>query len=629
MKPAVHKQRYCIFMYKFESGGKMRCARLFSLILLFSSINTLKAQDGFTTIPAACYEIVDGVTGIKVDVQVNEFLISTTELTQREFFEIMQYNPSHHQGAEYPVENVSWWESIRYCNLRSIKQGLEPCYDLSTGECDLSRNGYRLPTDAEWSLAGGNDTGYSAETIQQYGNIGSANTENIPELKKDLAEKGTGKVASYPPNEFGLYDMLGNVWEWCNDFKNPERNIPVPLKNPQGPSWGAERVIRGGSFISLASGWGRGYRSSMKPDYNSRFTGFRICRTTGAKKNIQVGGAPEWFEPYNSIPEGFENNTGNLSSLITDSQGRMIKSVARWQEKRKLLKEKWMKLLGTITQPPPEPNVKPVQTFKEEIYTGKLMYLQVEPDFWEKIYLMIPDEPLTVPTPAVIVPYYDVDTPAGKNLGGRSFSPMGVRSFAYLMVQQGYIAVAVRWFGESYGENYGEAVANLKLRHPELMGLGKWAWDAHRVVDYLYTLPEVDRKNIGIIGHSLGGKMSVYAAAADERITAVVASELGIGLDFSNYEDYWYFGDYIRRLDKSTDHHELLGLIAPRPFLLIGGDSSDNDKSWYFINAAREVYSLFDQPQNIGYFNHRTGHSPTPESVRLAVEWLKHFLNGK
>jgi len=123
--------------------------------------------------------------------------------------------------------------------------------------------------------------------------------------------------------------------------------------------------------------------------------------------------------------------------------------------------------------------------------------------------------------------------------------------------------------------------------------------------------------------------MSLYAAAADERITAVVASELGIGLDFSNYEDYWYFGDYIRNIDKSTDHHELLGLIAPRPFLLIGGDSSDNDKSWYFINAAGEVYSLFDKSQNIGYFNHRTGHSPTVESVRLAVEWLKHFLSSR
>ena len=91
-------------------------------------------------------------------------------------------------------------------------------------------------------------------------------------------------------------------------------------------------------------------------------------------------------------------------------------------------------------------------------------------------------------------------------------------------------------------------MANLKLRHPNCTGLGKWVWDSHRLLDYLYTLPEIDRENIGIIGHSLGGKMSLYAAAFDPRIIAVVSSELGIGLSFSNYEDYWYFGDFIKKI---------------------------------------------------------------------------------
>ncbi|HUU29130.1 MAG TPA: SUMF1/EgtB/PvdO family nonheme iron enzyme [archaeon] len=601
-------------------------AQCLTMFLLVSSMNTLKAQNNFITVPATAYEVVDGITGIGVDVQIDEFIISKTELTQKEFFEITGYNPAYHQGPEYPVENVSWWECIRYCNLRSIKEGLETCYDLATGECDFSRNGYRLPTKAEWSLADSNDTNYSLETIHDYGNIGSANDENIAQLKKELNEKGTKKAGSYPPNKLGLYDMLGNVWEWCFDKSGSGKEVPIPLVNPQGPSWGPERVIRGGSFLSLASSWGREYSSSMKPEYKSRFTGFRVCRTTGRHEIGKRIDDQKWFEPYNNVPEGFENNTGDLSSLVKDAKGQAIKSVSGWQEKRKLIRAKWSKLLGTMPLAPPEPNVKLIRTFKEEIYTGHMMYLQVEPDFWEKIYLMIPDKPLAEPTPVVIVPYYDVDTPAGKNMSGRTYTPMGVRAFAYLMVQQGYIAVAVRWFGESYGENYGEAVANLKLKYPELTGLGKWVWDAQRLVDYLYTLPEVDQNNIGIIGHSLGGKMSLYAAAMDERITAVVCSELGLGLTFSNYEDYWYFDDSIRRIDKATDHHELLGLIAPRPFLLIGGDDADSDKSWYYINSAREVYTLFGNPRNIGYFNHRTGHTPTPEAVRLSVEWLKHFL---
>src|SRR5438093_1162503 len=254
------------------------------------------------------------------------------------------------------------------------------------------------------------------------------------------------------------------------------------------------------------------------------------------------------------------------------------------------------------------------------------MELQVEPDFWEKIYLMIPDKPLRQPVPAVIVPYYDVDTPAGKNMGGRSFTPMSVHSFAYLMVQQGYIAVAIRWFGESYGESYDEAVANLILRHPHSTGLGKWVSDAQRLLDYLSSLPEVDHDHLGIIGHSLGAKMALYAEAMDERITAVVASEGGIGLSFSNYDDYWYFGDFIHNWDKSVDQHELLALIAPRAFLLIGGDEYDTDKSWYYINSAKLVYNLLQKPQHIGYFNHRSGHTPTPLAVERSIEWLRHFL---
>jgi len=603
--------------------------RFISLFLQLVSIGYLHAQTEFVTIPATSSTIVDGLTGIKVDVSLSEFMIAATELTQKDFSQLMGYNPSFHQGPDHPVENVSWWEAVRYCNLRSLKEGLQPCYDLSTGECDYSKNGYRLPTEAEWELADSSQTPYTRETAHQYGNIGSSNSESLTVLKKELSERGTKKVGSHRANYFGAYDMLGNVWEWCSDYFNRVKDTPVPLTDPRGPSWGPERALRGGSFISLSGNWSRGYRSCMRPEYRSRFTGFRLCRKTGRETAEKRPSNAGWFEPYNRVPAGFENNTGSLPPLLRDSKGRPVATAEQWLEHRKQIEAKWAKLLGEMPKLPAGVNVKPVKTFQEERYTGKLMYLQVEPDWWEKIFLMIPPKPLARPTPVVIVPYYDVDTPAAKNMGGRSYMPHGVRSFAYLMAQQGYIAVAIRWYGESYGENYAEAVANLKIRHPGLSGIGKWVWDAQRLVDYLYTLPEVDRKNIGIIGHSLGAKMSLYAAAFEPRITAVVASEPGIGLTFSNYEDYWYHDQTIRGIEKHTDHNELLGLIAPRPFMLIGGESADNDKSWYYINSAREVYSLFNKQENIGYFNHRTGHTPTPESVRLAVEWLKHFLDSE
>jgi pimeloyl-ACP methyl ester carboxylesterase len=130
-----------------------------------------------------------------------------------------------------------------------------------------------------------------------------------------------------------------------------------------------------------------------------------------------------------------------------------------------------------------------------------------------------------------------------------------------------------------------------------------------------------------MIGHSLGGKMTLYAAAMDRRVAAAVSSEPGIGLRFSNYDDYWYLSEEaVERPREPFDQHELLALIAPRPFLLIGGESADTDKSWHYINAAKAVYKVNGKPEQLGYYNHRQGHSPSPESFELSLEWLEHFL---
>ena len=576
-------------------------------------------------VPAAVMERVDGATEVPVKVTVREFLIGTTEVTQSEFLEIVGYNPSIDRGDQKPVENVSWWEAIRYCNLRSLKEGLEPCYDLGGGDCDFSCSGYRLPTEAEWEQARGKVIGQSPEEIARFAYLGSTETKSTRDLMQRV-KKGTERVASRKPNAIGLYDVLGNVWEWCNDFNDPDRDTISSFVQPAGPSWGPERVLRGGSYVTIQGHWSRSFRSSIRADHKSRFVGFRVVRRSSSEASGAQRDKEVWLETFNQTPEGFEGNLGCLSSLIDLGSDSRIAKVEDWEKRRVVLKNKWKDLMGVPSLVPSTPDVKLIKSITTRHYRGRLMYLRTEPDSWEKVFLMMPLGPLRQPTPAVIVPYYDVDVPAGENLGGRSFRPPSVRSFAHLLVRQGYITLAVRWFGESYGVNYNEAVANLKARHPRCTGLGKWVWDAHRVVDYLSTLPEVDQDRIGIIGHSLGAKMTLYAAAMDDRIDVAVFSEGGIGLEFSNYEDYWYWGESIEEIPEQADHHELLGLMAPRPFLLIGGDNADNDKSWYFVNAAKEVYELFGRPEAIGYFNHRTGHSPTPESVHLAIEWFKFFF---
>jgi hypothetical protein len=322
-----------------------------------------------------------------------------------------------------------------------------------------------------------------------------------------------------------------------------------------------------------------------------------------------------WFEPYSQVPSGFAGQTGGLSTLnLTD-------------ELRPRLLSKWAAILGQMNTLAPAPAVRHIATHREPGFTGELLYLQVEPDFWEKIYVMLPlNADPSRPLPVIIVPFYDVDTAAGKAMGGRRTTPLGTRAYGHLAAQNGMAAVAIRWFGESYGENAAEVVANLRTRHPRATGMGKWVWDAQRLLAYMQTRPEFDMTRVGMIGHSLGGKMTLYATALDDRIKVAVASEPGIGLSFSNYDDFWYLGEEVAKMPPGTDQHELLALIAPRPFLLIGGDSSDSDKSWYYINAAQSVYSWLGFPKQIGYVNHRQGHSPTPESIRLAMQWLVHFL---
>ncbi|MGI8961812.1 MAG: SUMF1/EgtB/PvdO family nonheme iron enzyme [Bryobacteraceae bacterium] len=485
--------------------------------------------------------------------------------------------------------------------------------------CDLKKNGYRLPTDAEWTHAAGSLLAPGAANAAA--NLGSSDTTNVDRLIRRVQTSATKPVCSYAPNEYGLYDMLGNVWEWCTDYFNPLRT-PQASYNSAGPLRGLGRMVRGGCFISTTSHWSRGYRSCLEPEYKSRFTGFRVCRTAESRALLpRRHHDPKWFEPYNDPPPGFESSVGDLSSLIEG-----VNTIAEWEIRRTSIRAKWLKLLGSMEINPPPPTTKIVETVTDQNYTVKLIYLQVEPDWWEKILVMMPCAAITRPRPVVIVPFYDVDTPAARDLSGREFLGPGVDGYAYAAVQKGFIAVAIRWFGESYGESYSEAVANLKLRHPHCTGLGKWVWDSQRLLDYLCTLPEIDHERIGIIGHSLGGKMALYASAFDDRISSVVSNELGIGLTFSNYEDYWYFGDFIREVDRRTDQHELLGLIAPRPFLLIGGDTFDTAKSWHYINAARQIYKLYDKRLNIGYLNHHKGHMPTPEAVWRAMEWLSDFL---
>jgi hypothetical protein len=169
-------------------------------------------------------------------------------------------------------------------------------------------------------------------------------------------------------------------------------------------------------------------------------------------------------------------------------------------------------------------------------------------------------------------------------------------------------------------------VGELSKRHPGAKGMAKMLYDAQRALDVLAAQPFVDDQRLGAVGYSLGGKEVLYLAAFDERIKAAVSSEGGIGTRFSNWHDPWYLTDAIQRSEFTREHHELLALVAPRAFLLIGGDSADGGRSWPFIEAVLPIYDLYGKPGRVGLLNHKQGHSIPPIAVERTAEWFEAYL---
>lgn len=180
-------------------------------------------------------------------VWIDAFLMDRYEITQEQYSKLILGDPSHFKGPNNPVEQISWANAALYCNARSRAEGLEPCYNEDTGECNFQANGYRLPTEAEWEYAcrAGTNTEY-------FFGRDSRKLKDYAWYVENSGDK-THPIGQRKPNPWGLYDMYGNVAEWCNDVYDEGYYKESPSANPRGPSKKGERyVLRGGSWNSSA-----------------------------------------------------------------------------------------------------------------------------------------------------------------------------------------------------------------------------------------------------------------------------------------------------------------------------------------------------------------------------------------
>jgi formylglycine-generating enzyme required for sulfatase activity len=213
------------------------------------------------------------------------FYMGNYEVTQAEYQAVMGNNPSDFKGIDLPVENVSWYDAVEYCNKRSQQERLRPAYTISgSGDrrnvtWDRNANGYRLPTEAEWEYAcragttspfstGSNITTEQANYDGNYPYNGNATK---------IYREGTTAVGSFAANRWGLYDMHGNVWEWCWDwFGSYSSGLQT---DPTGADSGVSRVNRGGSWYIYAQYLRSAYRLYENPSIRNSDLGFRLVHS--------------------------------------------------------------------------------------------------------------------------------------------------------------------------------------------------------------------------------------------------------------------------------------------------------------------------------------------------------------
>jgi hypothetical protein len=331
---------------------------------------------------------------------------------------------------------------------------------------------------------------------------------------------------------------------------------------------------------------------------------------------------PEWADDF-----------GSYKSPLIFEDGRTVKSAGDWSKRRAEILRFWHGMMGAWPALIERPKIETLVTTNRENFIQHRVRVEIAPQQTAEGYLLVPAG--RGPFPAVFVPYYEPESSAGLNTNR-------FRDFGYQLVKRGFVTLSI-------GSPGGDA------RQPDVAGarcqpLSFLAYIGANCCNALAAMPEVDAKRIGVVGHSYGGKWAMFAACLCEKFACGAWSDPGIVFDESrpnvNYWEPWYLGfepghqrtpgvptsgnprtgAYQRLFETGHDLHELLALMAPRPFLVSGG-SEDPPSRWQALNRVVEVNRLLGYTNRVALTS-RPAHTPTAESNEQIYVFFEYFLKA-
>jgi hypothetical protein len=346
----------------------------------------------------------------------------------------------------------------------------------------------------------------------------------------------------------------------------------------------------------------------------------------------------ETIAQHFDVPSEFADDYGDFRSPLKFYNGRIVKTAADWQQRREEIRSRWMSLLG----PWPELISKPVVTVLSRERQDDISILHIAFDWAPgqptKGYLLLPAGEGR--HPAVVTVFYEPETSIGK---GKPFRDFGIQ-----LAKRGFVVLSLGTTEATEAQTYGiyhPSIEDAKVQPLSMLGyVAVTGWHV------LANRPEVDEQRIGIVGHSFGGKWSMFASCLFDRFAAAAWSDPGIVFDDTrssiNYWEPWYLGYhpkpwrkrglmteenpgrglYLKLRQEGYDLHELHALMAPRP-LLISGGSEDPPKRWRALNHTIAVNRLLGYDQRVGMTN-RANHSPDEQSNEVIYKFFEHFLGN-